>query len=346
VFQMQKQCLFVVFAMLVISGQAIAAPAPLAPDLQEALRSIRADPRPKALVKGTHYVTSNEPKQWLFREAMTTPGGIHVGVGAEQNYLFMGWSRPEVAILMDFDELIPRLHDAYAAIFRRVDTPEAFLECWTEAGHDRVLGWIDEDYQRPRLRGVRDAWKFARPRAMQHLHDLAESYRKRGMPSFLSDLEQYTFVRDMVRAGRVHAVRGDVTKHRTLRDIAAFANKACLPIRTLYLSNVEGYIDYYIPNYRKNIIGLPGDADSVVLQTDPSGGHTYRYVAQPLSVYRDWIQCKCVYQISVLRPYFEPRGDQGLLTLTKRPAAIESLAAKVRRAGPAPSLSLQAGCPK
>ncbi len=150
----------------------------------------------------------------------------------------------------------------------------------------------------------------------------------------------------MVRAGRVHAVRGDVTKHRTLRDIAAFANKACLPIRTLYLSNVEGYIDYYIPNYRKNIIGLPGDADSVVLQTDPSGGHTYRYVAQPLSVYRDWIQCKCVYQISVLRPYFEPRGDQGLLTLTKRPAAIESLAAKVRRSGPAPSLGLQAGCPK
>ena len=95
-----------------------------------------------------------------------------------------------------------------------------------------------------------------------------------------------------------------------------------------------------------NILGLPGDADSVVLQTDPSGGHTYRYIAQPLSVYRDWLQCKCVYQISVLRPYFEPRGDQGLLTVTKRPAEVESMSRKARRAGPAPAMSLPSTCAK
>ena len=324
--------------------QSIAAPAPLPADLQEALHAIRADPRPKALVKGTHYVMSNEPKQWLFRGAMTTPGGIYVGVGAEQNYIFMGWSRPEIAILMDFDELIPRLHDAYASIFRRVDTPEAFLAAWTKAGHEEVLGWLREDYQPPRLKRVTDAWKFARPRAAAHLHDLAAEYAKRGMPIFLSDQAQYTFVRDMVRSGRVHAVRGDVTKHRTMRDIAAFATKACLPIRTLYLSNVEGYINYYIPNYRKNILGLPGDAHSVVLQTDPSGGHTYRYIAEPLAVYRDWIQCKCVYQLSVLRPHFVPWGDEGLMTVKKRPAEITKLAGKTRRAGPAPDMQLPSGC--
>jgi len=344
VIQMQKKTLFMAVAVVSFGATALAAPAPLAPDLQEALHAIRADSRPKELVKGTHYVMSNEPKQWLFRGALTTPGGIYVGVGAEQNYLFMGWSRPEVAILVDFDELIPRLHDAYASIFRRADTSAAFLAAWTAEGHEQSLSWIREDYQPPILKRVSDAWKFARPRATKHLHDLAADYAARGLPSFLSDPAQYAFVRDLVRSGRVHAVRGDVTKTRTMKDIAAFATRACLPIRTLYLSNVEGYINYYIPGYRKNILRLPGDAQSMVLQTDPSGGHTYRYIAQPLSVYRDWIQCKCAYQLSVLRPHFVPRGDAGLLTVQKRPVEIESLSGKARRAGAAPMMDLPADC--
>ena len=323
---------------------ATAAPVPLAPELQEALDGIRTDPRPKALVKGTHYVISNEPKQWLFREVLNAPGGLYLGVGAEQNYLFIGWSRPEVAVLMDFDELIPRLHDAYASIFRRVDTPEAFLACWAEESHDKVLGWIDEDYEKPRSGGVSRAWKFGRPRVVGNLHKLAKRYTEQGMPTFLTDQAQFTFVRDMVRSGRVRAVRGDVTKKRTMQDIAAFARKACLPVRTLYMSNVEGYINFYNPNYQKNILALPGDERSRILHTDPDGKHTYRYIAEPLAVYRDWIQCKCVYQLAVIRPHYVPHGEDGLFTVERRPIDVPKMAKKARRAGPAPAMRLPSGC--
>ena len=117
--------------LTLIAPPADAAISPLSPDLQSALDGIRPDPRPKEIIKGTHYVTSNEPKQHLFHKAFKGSGGLYVGVGAEQNYLFMTWSRPEVAVLMDFDDVIPRLHHVYASIFRRMETPEAFLGCWT-----------------------------------------------------------------------------------------------------------------------------------------------------------------------------------------------------------------------
>jgi hypothetical protein len=341
-----KTIVMVALVATVWAPAALSAPPPLSQELQETLDAIRTDPRPRALVKDTHYVISNEPKQWLFREVLETPGAIYLGVGAEQNYLFIGWSRPEVAILMDFDELIPRLHDVYAAIFRRADNPEAFLASWTRANQEVVKGWIEEDYEPPRSDGAQRAWKFSRRRVERHLAKLVNRYTERGMPIFLTDLEQYTYVRGLVRSGRVRAVRGDVTKKSTMADIAAFARKACMPIRTLYLSNVEGYISFYNQNYRRNILGLPGDEHSVVLHTDPSGKNTYRYMVTPLSIYREWIQCQCIYRITVVRRHYVPHGDDGLSTIEKRPLDVPKMVKKTKRQGPGPAMGLPEICPK
>ena len=49
-FSIKKQTLVMSLLTLAIATESFAAPAPLAPDLQEALHAIRADPRPKALV--------------------------------------------------------------------------------------------------------------------------------------------------------------------------------------------------------------------------------------------------------------------------------------------------------
>jgi hypothetical protein len=326
---------------------------PLAPELQEALDAIRPDPRPKEIIKGTHYVVSNEPNQHLFREAIKDSGGLYVGVGAEQNYLFMGWSRPEVAVLVDFDDVIPRLHHIYASLFRRLDTPEALLGCWTgkvqgegasPCSSDQVVSWLTEDYEGDILKGVKNVWKFSRPRIAPHLVSLRDHFTKLGVPSFLTDQATYTFVAEMVRAGRVRAVRGDFTKRRTMTDIAAFARKACLPVRTLYLSNVDDYINYYIGQHRKNMVGLPGDERSLVMQTEPSGGHTYHYLVQPLSVYREWLQCRCVYAISVIRPHRVPLGEEGLLTVKVVPSEVDAYKKKATKNGPSPSFALPETC--
>jgi hypothetical protein len=326
---------------------------PLAPEIKEALDAIRPDPRPKEIIKGTHYVISNEPKPHLFREAIKGSGGVYVGVGAEQNYIFMGWSRPEVAILVDFDDVIPRLHHIYATLFRRLDTPEALLACWNAkpkgaeanaCSSDQVVSWLSEDYEGDLLKGVKSVWKFSRPRIAPHLASLRDHFTKLAVPSFLTDQATYTFVAEMVRAGRVRAVRGDFTKRRTMTDIAAFARKACLPVRTLYLSNVDDYINYYIGQHRKNMVGLPGDERSLVVQTEPSGGHTYHYLVQPLSVYRAWLQCRCVYSISVIRPHRVPWGGSGLQTVTLVPSEVDAYKKKATKNGPVPPFGLPETC--
>ena len=326
---------------------------PLNPELQAALDAIRPDPRPKEIIKGTHYVTSNEPRQHLFRDAIKDSGGLYVGVGAEQNYLFIGWAKPEVAVLVDFDDVISRLHHVYASIFRRVETPQEMLACWNSdpaadatsgCSHKTVLTWLAEDYEGDLLKGVKNVWKFSKPRIGPHLNKLKAHYEGLKMPSFLTDQSEYTFVAEMVRAGRVRAVRGDFTKRRTMTDIAAFAKKACLPVRTLYLSNVDDYINYYIAQHRKNMVGLPGDERSQVIQTEPSGGHTYHYIAQPLSVYRAWLQCRCVYAINVIRPHRVPLKDSGLQTVKLTPIEVDKYAKKAKRNGLAPPLAMPESC--
>ncbi|MGB0592296.1 MAG: hypothetical protein ACPGU1_21640 [Myxococcota bacterium] len=335
------------------AAPASAAITPLSPELQASLDAIRPDPRPKELIKGTHYVISNEPQQHLFREAIKDSGGIYVGVGAEQNYLLMGWSRPEVAIFVDFDDVIPRVHHIYASMLRRLDTPQALLTCWNadpkakdsgECSYETVVGWLAEDYEGDLLKGVKNVWKFSRPRIAPHLHELRDHFTKLKIPCFLNDQETYTFVAEMVRARRVRAVRGDFTKRRTMTDIAAFARKACLPIRTLYLSNVDDYLNYYQAQHRKNMVGLPGDERSLVVQTEPSGGHTYHYLVQPLSVYREWLQCRCVYAISVIRPHRVPLGDEGLQTVKLIPSQVDKYKKKAKKNGPAPSFALPETC--
>ena len=77
-----------------------------------------------------HYTRSNETRHYLFKSPINEIGGIHVGVGAEQNYIFAGWSKPKVMILMDFDQWIVDLHRAYSVMFAKAETPDAFIELW------------------------------------------------------------------------------------------------------------------------------------------------------------------------------------------------------------------------
>ena len=56
-----------------------------------------------------------------------------MGVGTDQNYLIAGWSRPEVLVLMDFDQVVVDLHRVYQLAFLHAESPEAFLRLSAEA---------------------------------------------------------------------------------------------------------------------------------------------------------------------------------------------------------------------
>jgi hypothetical protein len=122
---------------------AIAAGPDLAP-----FAGLPEDPPPKEIVHGQHYWVSNEERPELFREDLEKSGGggVYIGVGAEQNFVFAGWARPDVMILMDFDEAIPDLHRAFASVFLRASTKEAFVAAFGGDKQAQLLAWLREDY--------------------------------------------------------------------------------------------------------------------------------------------------------------------------------------------------------
>jgi len=267
------------------------AASPLAPALQQKLRAIRPDPPPPAITRERHYLVSNENQHHLWHEVVSDLGGIQVGVGTEQNYLLAGWARPQVLILVDYDEWVAELNRVYGVAFEHADTPDEFLELWELRSDSKIVGWIRERWpdQQQHWKKVR-AYRGAQAEVRLRLQRLRERHSRREVACFLTDPSQYQYLAQLWRNGRVRSVRGDLVQHSTLQDIAAFARAAAMPIRLLYLSNAEDYFWYNHLNFKANMLALPFDDRSLVLHTKPYQRDFYRYVFQSGLGYQDWLR--------------------------------------------------------
>ncbi len=263
----------------------------LSPELREQLRAVRADPPPRTITRGRHYFVSNENQHHLFHRVIADRGGIQVGVGTEQNYLLAGWARPEILVLMDFDEWVVDLNRVYGLLFERARTPDELVELWSYARRQQVLGWIKQRWpeQNTHFKKVR-AFNQGQADVHHRLQRLQRRHRSRGIPSFVDDQQHYEVVASLWRQGRVLSVRGDLTQDRTMNDITKFARASALPVRLLYLSNAEDYFKYEAGSFRANMLALPYDERSVVLHTKPYDGDYYRYVYQSGLNYQAWLR--------------------------------------------------------
>ncbi len=237
-----------------------------------------ADPAPPAIIRGTHYVVSNEDGHHHWRASLDGLGGVHVGVGAEQNYLLAGWSRAEWLVLVDFDVYIPWLHRVHGAAFRAAETPAAYLALWGDgpglaAAVDAAWTGVARDEARQTL--------GARRRVERRLRRLEARHRAQGVPCYLTDPAQYAHLRALWLEDRVRALRGDLLGRQALRQLGAGARAAGLVVRSLYVSNAESYFGLDDPRYRDNVLALPFDARSLVLRTFPYRGGRYRFYEQP-----------------------------------------------------------------
>ncbi|MFN3199246.1 MAG: hypothetical protein ACE366_12665 [Bradymonadia bacterium] len=266
---------------------------PLPQELVQTFESIPADPRPKNITRSTHYWISNEYRHDLFQERISDTGGVYVGVGTDQNYLLAAWSKPEILVLMDFDHMIPRIHDVYRLIFAKAETPEDFIAWWQKDKKEEVVGLIKEAYEGERLKDVLKAFKTAQHVVIRRLKGSKKRYTKRNISIFLTDQAQYDYIRDLYAKNRVFAVRGDLTGPGTLKAIGAAAEKAGLKVRTLYMSNAEQYFDYK-QSFKENIGALPFDEKSTALHTlgwsvyGYADGH-YHYNWQSGPNFQDWL---------------------------------------------------------
>ncbi len=309
-----------------------------APDLS-GFAAIPRDPPPVETTRGQHYWIGNEDRLDLFYGEIKGKAGIHMGVGAEQNWLLCGWSRCDVLVLMDFDQAIVDLHRVYLAAFATALTRAEFMDLWLDKKRTGLRAAIVARFTGADRAGALHALDVARWSVQRRFARLDKQMQARELSTFFTNDDDYLHLRQLVLDGRVFAVRGDLTAKHTVLAIAAAAKQAALPVRTVYLSNAEQYFNYN-EQTRKNLISLPMDEASVVLRTHGSralgyvnGGNSYHYGVQTGASFQALLQSPLVTSSHQILQWAEPYGEKGWSRQTSTDAeAVRAAWLKMRSA--------------
>jgi hypothetical protein len=273
---------------------------PLSSEHREALAAIPEDPEPEKLVDDYHFVVSNENRLVRFKNTITGRGGILVGVGSEQNYLFAGWSKPEILLLMDFDRVIADLHEVYRAFFLSAADPQALIDFWSSKAKERVEAAIATHCPADKQEGALAAYTMARQQVHNRLRALKAKFsiKNREVATFLTDQSQYDYVVALFNTQRVRALRGDLTGDQAMQGLATAAAALGVPVRTIYLSNAEAYFRY-TDNVRKNFIQQKVDDRSLVIRTAfDANEKEFVYISQRTSHFQDWLKLETTRDLS------------------------------------------------
>jgi len=221
------------------------------------------------------YLESNEPRAWLWQPYLANVGGAYLGVGSDQNYTFIAVARSQWAWVMDYDPRVVDHHKRLRAFVLEAATPEEFIALWSPKNSKRALEAIERHHtdaaELPKLR--RGYWA-----THERLHAYYREQRDpaRGRPSgygWLADAEHYAYVRTLFQQGRLAPIKGDLLGKQSIRTVAATATALGVPLRVFYTSNApSSWGGQITAAYRENLMALPFDRHSVVLQTTGKGG--------------------------------------------------------------------------
>jgi len=296
-----------------------AAPNPLTP-LSKKQRAILAaipeDPPPKALsADDHHFLVSDEHHAERFVPHLPQ-GGVYVGVGPEQSYLYASWTRPVFLLLIDFDQMVVDLHGIYAAFFFEADGGAGIITRWGKPAIGRAA--IEAQVvDRTRRKELLSLYERARKVVHPRLQRLRKRHEAAKVKSFLTDEAHFNYVRALIVTGRSRALRGDLTGKRAMAGIAKAAGALGVPVRCLYLSNVEFYFDYD-SGLGHNCAIQPTDARSRVLRTvvRTEGKGRYHYCVQRTEHFRAWLETgiERVGQM-MARAFGRIRSDRGVLII-------------------------------
>jgi len=312
-------------------GAAVPAPTP-APAAsvawEQGFSALTSDPRPPSIVRDTHYIVSNEDNHYVWRNMVQSRGGVFVGVGTDQNYVMAGWARPDLLVLMDFDQVVVDLHRVYRLIFLNAPTPQDFLDMWEERNVRRVEELIETTQTDATTRsGMLRAYRTAHYSVPRRLRKIDRMYAPLGVRWFMNDLTQYRYIADLFRSGRVVMLRGDLSVGGALASIGAAAQKVGGVVRIVYLSNAERYFPY-TAGFKKSMLALPIDDRSLVLRTRARMNGSYEYIAQDAQNFRRWIEWgKMSYAVEMTK-WREPDEKNSLAYVIRRlpPGSVASAA--------------------
>lgn len=238
--------------------------APLSPEHQHVVEAIpnEGTPRPSR-----HYFRSNEWRQDLLRPHLAGLGGAYLGVGSDQNYTMAAMAGSELLLLVDYDPLIPWVHEIYRVLVSESESPDALIARFSEESAEETQRLLHKALaEHPSREGIvrhyrerREPWFFYLRRVQRLTRD--------GQPfSWLASREMYDHVRALHRTRRIISRNGDLTTARTVRSMADAARRVGVPVRLVYFSNAEQFFTYS-PEFIENMRALPTDDRSLVVRT-------------------------------------------------------------------------------
>jgi hypothetical protein len=183
--------------------------------------------------------------------------------------------------------VVVRVHAVYRAHVLASETPESFAGRWEDDAEDATRALVESAYAGdPELADYVRVFRGYRGQLRQYFRAQLVRNFERYPISWLSDPALYRYVRAMMEAGRIRALRGDLLGPTTVLGVGDAARKVGVPIRVAYLSNAEEWFAYD-EDFRASFAALPRDERSVVLRTLtmhrlPRGDPTWHYQVESL----------------------------------------------------------------
>ena len=303
-------------------------PKALNADWEQTFAALSSDPRPPAIVRDTHYIVSNEDNHYVWKNTVQSRGGVYIGVGTDQNYVMAGWARPDLMVLLDFDQVVVDLHRVYRLMFLNAPTPQDFLDMWDERNVRRVEELIEaQQTDAPTKAGMLRAYRISHYSVPRRLRRIEAMYRPLGVRWFLNDLGQYRYLVELFRENRVLMVRGDLSVGGSLVSIGAAVQRIGEVVRIVYLSNAERYFPY-TAGFKRSMLALPTDERSLVLRTRARMNGSYEYLVQETPNFRRWLEWgKMSYAVEMTR-FREPDERNNMAYVIRRlpPGSVASAA--------------------
>ena len=287
----------------------------LPPDIRTMVWATVEDPPPDhfdgitAEREGQHYLVSDEENPQMFAEVLDGLGGALLGVGTDQMYLYIGWQRPALAFLTDYDPYVKAMHLAHMAVFAHCPGVDCFRAVWTDSDREEGVAaiesfWSGDRVSQDEIDGAVRLFRRLDDRMETRFELLDENLAEMGVRGYLNDEEQYAFVRQMILAGRVRPVQANLLLEGAFVEIGALCAELGVPVRAMYVSNAETYWSF-TDEYRAMVRSLPVDDASVFLRTFPSGSRNgdYTYAVQSWQGTLNWLGSQDVEDVWDLATY-------------------------------------------
>ena len=234
--------------------------------------------------EGQHFLKSDERHPELFRESIENIGHTYIGIGTDQGYVYIGWQRPTLAFLVDYDPWVIILHRIYIAFFKACDDSECMLNFF--AKRDYALEFLKSI---PELsdKTTQTVYKAANKGVTHSLNAIKRMKAK----TFMNDPETFQYIKNLINTGRLKTFQANLLGDKAFVSIQSTLNELHAKVGVLYLSNAEQYWAY-TKQYKENMLGLPYSDNAMVIRTIATKplNDDYRYSVQTADVFKTWLE--------------------------------------------------------